>query len=330
MVSFAEEPGPKDKPRTQSSRRMERRAEHWQKQRAFPLEQIPAGAFQRAFQQIQQAEAQNAISPKGGGSTYQWFNIGPAPIQNSTYCASGMCSGRVTAIAVDPIDPSHHWLIGTAQGGIWETKDAGKTWLPRTDDQASLAIGAIAFAPTSLSTVYAGTGEPNFRGDDYAGGGLLVSHDHGSHWQMLNSSFAQTAFSSIRIDSVNANHLAVATVRGGAGVTDAASGTNFIPTAPPRGVFVSTNGGTNFTRVLTGEATDLQMNPANFNQQYAGLGEIYGAPANGVYRTTNGWTTAQVHYRAMERFGESNPNWKDCHGVRFERHSLCRSGGQTC
>ncbi len=40
------------------------------------------------------------------------------------------------------------------------TTDTGATWNARSDGQRSLAIGAIAFAPTGL-TVYAGTGEAN-------------------------------------------------------------------------------------------------------------------------------------------------------------------------
>src|SRR5262249_1268549 len=63
---------------------------------------------------------------------------------------------------------------------------------------------------------------------------------------------------------------------------------------PPRGVFISSNGGTNFTRVLTGEATDLLTDPNHFNRQYAALGEIFGSPTNGVYRTTNSWGSSQL------------------------------------
>ena len=46
--------------------------------------------------------------------------------------------------------------------------------------------------------------------------------------------------------------------------------------------------------MLTGEATDLLCDPNHFNRQYAALGEIFGAPTNGVYRTTNSWATSQL------------------------------------
>src|SRR5262245_11343817 len=38
-------------------------------------------------------------------------------------------SGRVTAIAVDPSDPSgNSYYIGSANGGVWKTTDGGATW----------------------------------------------------------------------------------------------------------------------------------------------------------------------------------------------------------
>jgi hypothetical protein len=142
--------------------------------------------------------------------------------------------------------------------------------------------------------VYAGTGEANFRGDAYAGAGLLLSQDGGSHWAMLNNSFAKTAFSRIRVDPSNLNNLAVATARSGGGIGEESSGTGNVPGSPPRGVFISNNGGVGFTQVLFGEATALEANPNNFCQQYAGLGEIYGELTNGVYRTTNCWQTSEL------------------------------------
>ena len=236
-----------------------------------------------------------ASHPAGGATIFYWYSIGPQPI-NTLDNANNLVeqdSGRMAALAVDPSNSSH-WLVGAAQGGIWETSDHGTTWNPRTDDQASMAMGAIAFAPSNPSMVYAGTGEANFRGDAYAGAGLLLSQDGGTHWQMLNSSFAKTSFSRIRVNAANANNLVVATARGGGGVGEEASGTGNVPGAPSRGVFVSTSGGASFTQVLTGEATALEANPNNFCEQYAGLGEIYGGSDNGVYRTTNCWQTSEL------------------------------------
>jgi hypothetical protein len=66
--------------------------------------------------------------------TERWTNIGPAPILQGQTDPPSPTTGRVADIAVDPGD-FDHWLIGAAQGGIWETRDAGTTWTARTDDQ---------------------------------------------------------------------------------------------------------------------------------------------------------------------------------------------------
>src|SRR5439155_8108918 len=98
----------------------------------------------------------------------QWVNIGPAPIVIGQIATPGPVSGRIPAIAGNPTN-SAHWLVGTAQGGLWETRNSGTTWAPLTDDQPSLASGAVAFAPSNPDIIYAGTGEANF---GYPGAGL--------------------------------------------------------------------------------------------------------------------------------------------------------------
>jgi photosystem II stability/assembly factor-like uncharacterized protein len=78
-------------------------------------------------------------------------------------------------------------------GGIWKTRDAGRSWRPVADDAPTKAIGAIAFAPSDPNTVYAGTGEATSPGFTKAGLGLLKSMDGGVTWSVLaTSSFARS------------------------------------------------------------------------------------------------------------------------------------------
>ena len=86
----------------------------------------------------------------------------------------------MAAVAVDPGDP-RHLLVGG--GGVWESRDGGRTWMPRTDGQPTAAVGAVAFAPGDPAVAYAGTGQ----GEALAalGVGLLRSGDGGATWRAL-------------------------------------------------------------------------------------------------------------------------------------------------
>jgi photosystem II stability/assembly factor-like uncharacterized protein len=247
-------------------------------QRAYPLRHIPEGAQMRALRQTRDAHTAAVDGDR-------WINIGPAPI-----LAWRPLSGRVTSIAVDPGDNSH-WLIGGAQGGVWETRDNGATWIPKTDDQASLAIGAVAFAPSDARIIYVGTGEPEFFNGAYAGQGVLKSTDAGTTWELLaTATFARTSFSDIKAHPTDPSIVMAATTRGAAG-RFAMVLPEELSAAPPRGVFKSVDGGATWSQRLNGEATDLEVDPANFSHQYAGIGEIVGSPLNGVYRSTDAGDT---------------------------------------
>ena len=91
---------------------------------AFPIGVIPRGAVRSALKQIDAVKALSAV-PAGP----RWLSIGPAPIVvfDSVAGVEQPVAGRVAAVALDPSDPAH-WLIGAAHGGIWETRNSGKTW----------------------------------------------------------------------------------------------------------------------------------------------------------------------------------------------------------
>src|SRR2546430_10623426 len=106
-------------------------------------------------------------------------------------------SGVVTAIAVDPSDPSGNTVyVGGASGGVWKTTDflttspQGPTYVPLTDfgPTFSLNIGSLAVFgrnnDPNQSIVFAATGE----GDTGSKGvGVLRSLDGGATWTILDS-----------------------------------------------------------------------------------------------------------------------------------------------
>ena len=202
-------------------------------------------------------------------------------------------SGRVSSIAVDPRDPSR-WLVGVGNGGVWETSDAGGTWTPITDDAPTLAIGEVAFAPSDPDIVYVATGETH-GSLSHVGVGLLKSTNGGQNWALLGQSLARSSVKRLQVDPNDANIVLVASERGMSG----RNGGEMVPPRPPTGVLRSTDGGTNWTRTLTGQATALEVDPTSFSRQYAAIADQ--APGffrddptpspNGIYRSTNGGVT---------------------------------------
>jgi hypothetical protein len=110
------------------------------------------------------------LSPAAGGA---WIPIGPTSITNGQAVSGGntAVSGRVTAVVVDPTNPNNVYL-GTAQGGVWRSLNAGTTWESIFDSADSLAIGALALAPSDPTKLYVGTGEFNACADCFFGAGL--------------------------------------------------------------------------------------------------------------------------------------------------------------
>ena len=250
-------------------------------QRAFPLADIPAGANYRALEEINRVrELERMTLGDVSPQAETWVSIGPGQI------VSGPWSGRVADIVADPTNPDH-WLIGAAQGGIWETRDAGANWFARTDTQPSLAMGAITFAPGNPNIVYAGSGEASFSASSFGGAGVMKSTDSGQTWTALNPTlFEKATFSDIRVDPANSNILVAATSFGVAGRDG-----RLPPVLPPSGLIKSTDGGVTWIVNRTGRATDLEVHPADFRNQYGCIGNSAGGSTNGLYRSTDAGDT---------------------------------------
>lgn len=263
-------------------------SEQWQRSqwawdmRVYPGTTVPAGARERA---LRDTRAHVARSPRPAA---RWMSLGPTPLStdlDETYVAKTELSGRVATVAVDP-RKAKHWLIGAAQGGIWETKNGGRRWTPRTDGADTLAMGAIAFAPKRNRVVYAGTGEGHFSGDSYGGVGVLKSTSGGKRWKKVNDTdLTGLAFTDLAVHPRNDDIVVGSTVRG---VRRQAAA------LPAAGVYRTTDGGTTWTRTLTAQVTDLVVDPRDFDVQYAGAGEVFGSGANGLYMSVDGGVTWQA------------------------------------
>jgi photosystem II stability/assembly factor-like uncharacterized protein len=167
----------------------------------------PKLPYLRAFR----SRRKRAVAPAAAPPL--WQPLGPTLIrEGQTYgTARTPVSGRVSRVALDPGDEAHI-LLATAGGGVWETRDGGQTWAPRTDFQPTLSTGAIAFAPSDTRIVYCGTGEGDT--SSQLGVGVLRSSDGGTTWALRPHSLLEgVGFYDIVVDPGDADHLWAGTFR---------------------------------------------------------------------------------------------------------------------
>jgi hypothetical protein len=104
---------------------------------------LPYNPRQRAIEFFERQRKINVLA-----NQVTWTEIGPRPIPNGqTQSVTNPVTGRATALAIDPTNNSRIYL-GTAFGGVWRSLDGGTNWTPIFDTAQSLAIGALALAPS--------------------------------------------------------------------------------------------------------------------------------------------------------------------------------------
>ena len=95
------------------------------------------------------------------------FDKTKGPMQASTFSGlkfrsigPALVSGRVVDLAVNPKNTSEYY-VASANGGVWKTTNAGVTFTPVFDQQASFSIGCVTIDPTNPNVVWVGSGENN-------------------------------------------------------------------------------------------------------------------------------------------------------------------------
>ncbi|MGB7586599.1 MAG: sialidase family protein, partial [Terriglobales bacterium] len=199
--------------------------------------------------------------------------------------------GRAVAVAGIPGNGTTFYF-GAVDGGIWQTTDAGVVWKPIFDSQHVASIGALAVAPSDPQVIYAGTGESDIRSDLSSGDGVYRSTDDGQTWSNVGLRDTKQ-ISQIVIDPRDASVVYVA-----------ALGHTYTPNAE-RGVFKSTDGGANWSKILDlGPdigASDLAIASANPDILFATVWRAHrppwstyapiAGPGSGLYRSRDGGAT---------------------------------------
>jgi photosystem II stability/assembly factor-like uncharacterized protein len=92
--------------------------------------------------------------------------------------------GRIVDLAVVEKHPATLY-VASASGGLWKTVNNGGTWTPLFDHEATVALGAVAVAPSNPDVVWVGTGEANARNSVSWGDGVYKSTDGGKTWKNM-------------------------------------------------------------------------------------------------------------------------------------------------
>jgi photosystem II stability/assembly factor-like uncharacterized protein len=263
---------------------VEKRTEWFFFQRAYPFESIPPDARRRAW------EARPAALSASGKSWLStvalgWRSIGPTPTTSSVPDNWGVTSGRITSIAISPVNPQLI-LVGSAAGGIWRSTDGGMSFVPVADDQVDLAVGSIAFSKQNPAMVYAGMGD--LKG--YLGTGVLKSTDEGQTWEHVNNTSlpAMGLTAKIDVDLLNPRRVYLAQY-----ALNASDGR-----LRASAFYLSTDGGITWSRKLVGLARDLALHPTDSQMLYLATARVDGSGAGpaGLYRSTNRGETWQSIY----------------------------------
>jgi hypothetical protein len=230
-----------------------------------PTAELRHRAYQTKVQMRAQRAAEQFVLPQtpraAAFSLGSWTPLGPVPLASD---ASGtgvqdyyQVAGRATAVAIDPADPSGNTVyIGGAQGGVWKstnaatTTAAGVTWTPVIDDQATLAVGAIAIQPgnsdPAKSVILVATGEANSSGDSYFGLGILRSTDAGNTWTLIPSAnggaLSFSGLGGTRMAFATATTVVAAMAASSEGVVDGA-----VTSGTKRGLYTSLDAGQTWT-----------------------------------------------------------------------------------
>ncbi len=196
-----------------------------------------------------------------------------------------LMSGRVGDLAVDPGNPARYF-VAVSSGGVWKTENAGTTYEPVFDAEASYSIGCVTLDPNNPHVVWVGSGENNSQRSVSWGDGVYKSLDGGKSWKNMGLKKSEH-IGMIRVDPRDSNVVYVA-----------AQGPLWGP-GGDRGLYKTTDGGATWERILhisenTG-VSEVHLDPRNADVLYAAAYQrrrhvwtlINGGPESAIYKSTD-------------------------------------------
>ncbi len=197
----------------------------------------------------------NSTSENRQSLTDNWEEIGPTDWNATTAWSPGV--GRITGIAVDPLD-NNHIIIGANTGGVWKTIDGGSNWSPMGDYFSNLSVYSVTIDPQDSNIYYFGS----------SSGLIYKSLDAGATWTQL-ADLSNSLVNKIVIHPTNSNIIY-------------ASSQN-------AGMYMTVDGGLNWTSPISdNKCYDIEFKPGDPNIVYVSGYGCHKSTAGGATFTSIG------------------------------------------
>jgi photosystem II stability/assembly factor-like uncharacterized protein len=207
-------------------------------------------------------------SPSPAASTLQPASApaGAPPSVTLGWTQLRVFDGRINTLLIN-IPVTTPVLYAGTDGGVFKSKDRGKTWIPCNEGLSSRLVRALAIDPDNPNRLYAGTWN----------GKVFVSTDAGTSWHDRSLGLQPYEIRGLAVHTHDPRKLYAAI---------------------PQGVFTTTDGGLHWQEAghLTGTLTCLVMDPERPDVLYVGTSD------QGVFRSTNGgasWSPLHTDFREV-------------------------------
>jgi len=264
----------------------------------MPFDTVAPGAAANAL-------AQRSKKPKTGNA---WQPVGQTPLHADSPDYAGSdpvvtagpsmlgwkgLSGRITAFASDPGNPSHVFAA-PATGGLWESTAGGSGWRQIGDGLPSQSMGGVAYSTANGGTVVVGTGDNAVGGVVTPSGlGVYTSRNDGRSWTKATGVPDELTTYKVTVDPTNPNVNYVATSKGLYRSTD--DGLGYANVNLPTGSCAGDT--TTVSCGFANQVTDVAVQQGS-GAVIAAVGWAYGqrqtkagfvmAPQNGIYTSPTG------------------------------------------
>ncbi len=248
------------------------------------IESGPKTPEQEAIDKLYVARVEQASTARTAAAA-NWTCLGPFDYDNGAVSRS-YAAGAAHVYTTEQSKTNTNVLYaGTATAGVWKSVDKGLNWTLLTKGLLITSVYAIEIDPSDENIVYAGT----------EGGQLWKTTNGGTSWARLNTTF----FASKTVKDIVCHPTTP----------------NIVLVATEGGFYRTTDGGTNFTQIATGDYQEIELHPNDPNIVYTVKGtgtltQFFKSTNNGVSFTqkTTGWPAAATQSRTEIAVTAAAPN----------------------